>query len=40
MQYRESVFRAAEEVTDLAELEHDKVPGREHVVELVRVDPD
>ena len=32
---RESVLRAAEEVADL---QHDKVPGREHLVEIVRVD--
>ena len=31
----QSVLRAAEEVADL---QHDKVPGREHLVEIVRVD--
>ena len=34
---RESVLRAAEEVADL---EDDVVPAREHVVEIVRVDLD
>ena len=34
----ESVFRAAQEAADLADLEHDEVPAGEHVVELVRVD--
>ena len=34
---RESVLRAAEEVADL---EDDVVPGREHLVEIVRVDLD
>ena len=35
-----SVFRAAQEAADLGDLEHDEVPADEHVVELVRVDPD
>ena len=37
----ESVLReAGEEVADLADLQHDEVPGGEHVVEIVRVDPE
>ena len=35
-----SKFRAAQEAADLADLGHDEVPAGEHVVELVRVDPD
>ena len=34
------MFREAEEVADLADLQHDEVPGGEHVVEIVRVDPE
>ena len=34
------MLRADKEVADLADLEGDKVPGREHVVEIVRVDPE
>ena len=31
------MLRAAEEVAELADLEDDKVPADEHVVEIVRV---
>ena len=34
------MFGEAEEVADLADLQHDEVPGGEHVVEIVRVDPE
>ena len=34
------MLREAEEVADLADLQHDEVPGGEHVVEIVRVDPE
>ena len=35
-----SVFREAEEVAELADLQLDEVPGGEHVVEIVLVDPE
>ena len=35
-----SVFREAEEVAELADLQLDEVPAGEHVVEIVRVDPE
>ena len=32
------MLRAAKEIADLADLEDVDLPGREHVVEIVRVD--